>query len=101
MHVHAQVGITIFASDRTIKEGDTVKRTGQVIDVPVGPEMLGRVVDALGNPSTCFKIATPSKIACLRQVCSRRQGPSQDYRAQTYDPQGARCTAPTIRKSGG
>lgn len=46
-----QVGVTIFASDRTIKEGDTVKRTGQVIDVPVGPELLGRVVDALGNPS--------------------------------------------------
>jgi len=44
------VGITIFASDRSIKEGDTVKRTGQVIDVPVGPELLGRVVDALGNP---------------------------------------------------
>jgi len=44
------VGVTIFASDRTIKEGDTVKRTGQVIDVPVGPELLGRVVDALGNP---------------------------------------------------
>lgn len=44
------VGITVFASDRTIKEGDTVKRTGQVIDVPVGPELLGRVVDALGNP---------------------------------------------------
>jgi F0F1-type ATP synthase alpha subunit len=45
------VGVTIFASDRSIKEGDTVKRTGQIIDVPVGPELLGRVVDALGNPS--------------------------------------------------
>lgn len=44
------VGITIFGNDRLIKEGDTVKRTGSIVDVPVGPEMLGRVVDALGNP---------------------------------------------------
>ncbi|WVQ81242.1 ATP synthase subunit alpha, mitochondrial [Cryptococcus sp. DSM 104549] len=44
------VGVTIFGNDRLIKEGDTVKRTGQIVDVPVGPELLGRVVDALGNP---------------------------------------------------
>lgn len=44
------VGVTIFGNDRLIKEGDTVKRTGQIVDVPVGPGMLGRVVDALGNP---------------------------------------------------
>lgn len=44
------VGVTIFGSDRLIKEGDTVKRTGQIVDVPVGPGLLGRVVDALGNP---------------------------------------------------
>jgi|TARA_R110000751_G_scaffold54468_1_gene117193 F-type H+-transporting ATPase subunit alpha len=44
------VGIVIFGSDRTIKEGDLVKRTGSIVDVPVGKEMLGRVVDALGNP---------------------------------------------------
>ena len=44
------VGVTIFGSDRLIKEGDSVKRTGQIVDVPVGPELLGRVVDALGNP---------------------------------------------------
>ncbi|OKH88640.1 F0F1 ATP synthase subunit alpha [Thalassospira sp. TSL5-1] len=44
------VGIVIFGSDRTIKEGDQVKRTGAIVDVPVGKEMLGRVVDALGNP---------------------------------------------------
>jgi F-type H+/Na+-transporting ATPase subunit alpha len=44
------VGIVIFGSDRDIKEGDTVKRTGAIVDVPVGPELLGRVVDALGNP---------------------------------------------------
>ncbi|CAL1714835.1 unnamed protein product [Somion occarium] len=44
------VGVSIFGNDRAIKEGDTVKRTGQIVDVPVGPELLGRVVDALGNP---------------------------------------------------
>ncbi|MBW6423901.1 F0F1 ATP synthase subunit alpha [Rhizobium sp. XQZ8] len=44
------VGVVIFGSDRGIKEGDTVKRTGAIVDVPVGPELLGRVVDALGNP---------------------------------------------------
>ncbi len=44
------VGVVIFGDDRTIKEGDTVKRTGDIVDVPVGKELLGRVVDALGNP---------------------------------------------------
>jgi F-type H+-transporting ATPase subunit alpha len=44
------VGIVIFGSDRDIKEGQTVKRTSAIVDVPVGKEMLGRVVDALGNP---------------------------------------------------
>jgi F-type H+-transporting ATPase subunit alpha len=44
------VGIVIFGDDRYIKEGDTVKRTGTIVDVPVGKALLGRVVDALGNP---------------------------------------------------
>jgi len=44
------VGIVIFGSDREIKEGQTVKRTRAIVDVPVGKELLGRVVDALGNP---------------------------------------------------
>ena len=44
------VGVVIFGSDRDIKEGDTVKRTGTIVDVPVGKELLGRVVDGLGNP---------------------------------------------------
>ncbi|MGJ8533452.1 MAG: F0F1 ATP synthase subunit alpha [Alphaproteobacteria bacterium] len=44
------VGIVIFGSDRDIKEGDTVKRTGAIVDVPVGKGLLGRVVDPLGNP---------------------------------------------------
>ena len=44
------VGVVIFGSDREIREGDTVKRTGDIVSVPVGKELLGRVVDALGNP---------------------------------------------------
>ena len=44
------VGVVLFGSDRTIREGDTVKRTGNIVSVGVGKEMLGRVVDALGNP---------------------------------------------------
>ena len=44
------VGVVIFGNDRTIKEGDTVKRTRAIVDVPVGKALLGRVVDALGNP---------------------------------------------------
>jgi len=44
------VGVVIFGSDRNIKEGDTVKRTGTIVDVPVGKGLLGRVVDPLGNP---------------------------------------------------
>jgi len=44
------VGVVIFGSDSEIKEGDSVKRTGTIVDVPVGKGLLGRVVDALGNP---------------------------------------------------
>ncbi len=44
------VGVVIFGSDATIKEGDTVKRTGSIVEVPVGKGLLGRVVDPLGNP---------------------------------------------------
>jgi F-type H+-transporting ATPase subunit alpha len=44
------VGVVIFGNDREIKEGQTVKRTGAIVDVPIGKGLLGRVVDALGNP---------------------------------------------------
>ncbi len=44
------VGVVIFGDDRDIKEGDTVKRTGTIVDAPVGKGLLGRVVDGLGNP---------------------------------------------------
>lgn len=43
------VGIVVF-SNESVKEGDVVKRTGSIVDVPIGMEMLGRVLDALGNP---------------------------------------------------
>ena len=44
------VGVVIFGDDRNIKEGDTIKRTNAIVDVPVGKELLGRVVDGLGTP---------------------------------------------------
>jgi vacuolar-type H+-ATPase subunit B/Vma2 len=44
------VGVVVFGNDRAIKEGDTVKRTGAIIDIAVGDGMLGRVVDGLGDP---------------------------------------------------
>jgi F-type H+-transporting ATPase subunit alpha len=44
------VGIVVFGNDRDIKEGDTVKRTGAIVEIPVGKELLGRVIDPLGNP---------------------------------------------------
>ena len=43
------VGVVVFGNDKLIKEGDVVKRTGAIVDVPIGEELLGRVVDALGN----------------------------------------------------
>jgi F0F1-type ATP synthase alpha subunit len=52
----SNVGVVIFGNDREILEGDTVKRTGAIVDVPVGPELLGRVVDGLG---THFKLFCP------------------------------------------
>ncbi len=44
------VGVVVFGSDRSIKEGDIVRRTGEIVEVPTGKELLGRVVDGLGNP---------------------------------------------------
>src|ERR1700689_2187616 len=44
------VGVVVFGDDRTIREGDTVSRTGRIVDVPVGKSLLGRVVDGLGQP---------------------------------------------------
>ena len=44
------VGVVVLGNDRDIQEGDIVKRTGAIVDVPVGDSLLGRVIDALGNP---------------------------------------------------
>ena len=57
------VGVVIFGEDRGIKEGDTVKRTGAIVEVPVGKALLGRVVDALGNPID-GKVRSRRTVAC-------------------------------------
>ena len=63
------VGIVIFGNDREIKEGQTVKRTGAIVDVPIGKGLLGRVVDALGNP-----IDGKGPIKADKACARRRQG---------------------------
>ena len=68
---HDNVGVVLFGSDRGISEGDTVKRTGQIVSVGVGKEMLGRVVDALGNP---IDGKGPIKTAETRQVDVKAPG---------------------------
>ena len=69
------VGIVIFGYDRDIKEGDTVKRTGTIVDVPVGKGLLGRVVDGLGNP-------IDGKGRLLRRAPPRRSQGAGHYPAQ-------------------
>lgn len=44
------VGVVVLGNDREIQEGDVVKRTGAIVNVPIGDDLLGRVLDALGNP---------------------------------------------------
>jgi F-type H+-transporting ATPase subunit alpha len=88
------VGIVIFGDDRSIKEGDTVKRTGAIVEVPVGKGLLGRVVDALGNP-----IDGKGPDQGRRPQARRRQGaghhPAQvGARADGDRPQGHRRTDP-------
>ncbi|GMI62644.1 hypothetical protein ScalyP_jg3064 [Parmales sp. scaly parma] len=61
----SNVGVVIFGDDRDILEGDTVKRTGAIVDVPVGPELLGRVVDGLGMPID----GGASLDKCKRSLC--------------------------------
>src|SRR5690348_15845458 len=59
------VGVVIFGSDADISEGSTVKRTGTIVDVPIGKALLGRVVDALGNP---IDVKGPIETTVLRRV---------------------------------
>ena len=69
------VGVVVFGNDKLIKEGDVVKRTGAIVDVPVGINMLGRVVDALGNaidgkvsPIMCAQaVAGTASFLCVRE----------------------------------
>ena len=63
------VGIVIFGNDREIKEGQTVKRTGAIVEVPVGKGLLGRVVDPLGEP-----IDGKGPIKADHKRARRRQG---------------------------
>jgi F-type H+-transporting ATPase subunit alpha len=65
------VGVVVFGNDKLIKEGDVVKRTGAIVDVPVGDELLGRVVDALGNP---IDGAGPIKSASRQRVGVKAPG---------------------------
>ena len=60
------VGVVVFGNDKLIKEGDVVKRTGAIVDVPVGRGILGRVVDALGNPidGKVYLLSIPPLFAC-------------------------------------
>src|ERR1043165_6606796 len=81
------VGVVIFGEDRGIKEGDTVKRTGAIVEVPVGKALLGRVVDPLGNP-----IDGKGEIKCAAE--RRRAPPRRRQGARHHSAQiGARTGA--------
>ena len=73
------VGVVVFGDDSHIREGDTVKRTNAIVDVPVGRGLLGRVVDALGEPILMMRppispgstrISTETRLPMLRRSCS-------------------------------
>src|SRR5579862_8672444 len=75
------VGVVIFGDDSGIKEGDTVKRTNAIVEVPVGPELLGRVVDALGNPIDGKGPINATKTAPIERVA-----PGVIYRKSVSQP---------------
>ncbi len=75
------VGVVIFGDDRTIKEGALVKRTETIVDVPVGPELLGRVVDALGNP-----IDGKGPIKTKERSRVESKAPGIVYRKSVHEP---------------
>ena len=84
----------IFGDDRSIKEGDTVKRTGAIVEVPVGKGLLGRVVDALGNPID-GKGPIKSDTSDARRRQGARHHPAQvGARADGDRPQGHRRADP-------
>ncbi|MBN8544061.1 MAG: F0F1 ATP synthase subunit alpha [Alphaproteobacteria bacterium] len=75
------VGVVIFGNDKAVKEGDSVKRTGTIVDVPVGEEMLGRVVDALGNP-----IDGKGPINAKKRSRVELKAPGIVYRKSVHEP---------------
>ena len=87
------VGIVIFGNDREIKEGETVKRTGAIVDVPVGKGLLGRVVDALGNPID-GKGPIPGERKPRRRQGARHHSAQIGARADADRPQGDRRADP-------
>ncbi len=88
------VGIVIFGADREIKEGQTVKRTGAIVDVPVGKELLGRVVDALGNPIDGKGPINADPPRPRRREGARHHSAQVGQRADGDRPQGDRRDDP-------
>ncbi|CTQ48193.1 F0F1 ATP synthase subunit alpha [Jannaschia donghaensis] len=75
------VGCVIFGTDRDIKEGDTVKRTNSIVSVPVGDELLGRVVDGLGNP-----IDGKGPIGATKTALAEQKAPGIIPRKSVHEP---------------
>ena len=75
------VGVVIFGSDQGVKEGDIVKRTGDIVDVPVGRGLLGRVVDALGNP-----IDGKGPLKDVKRTRVEVKAPGIVYRKSVHEP---------------
>jgi F-type H+-transporting ATPase subunit alpha len=75
------VGCVIFGTDRDIKEGDTVKRTNSIVSVPVGDELLGRVVDGLGNP-----IDGKGPIGTTKTALAEQKAPGIIPRKSVHEP---------------
>src|SRR5208282_1850192 len=75
------VGVVIFGSDQGVKEGDIVKRTGDIVDVPVGKGLLGRVVDALGNP-----IDGKGPLKDVKRTRVEVKAPGIVYRKSVHEP---------------
>ena len=88
------VGVVIFGDDKMIREGDTVQRTGAIVDVPVGDMLLGRVVDALGNPIDGKGPIVSSERAPRRGEGARHHSSQVGARADADRAQGDRRADP-------
>jgi F-type H+/Na+-transporting ATPase subunit alpha len=78
---HDTVGVVLFGDDRDVREGETVRRTDTIVDVPVGKALLGRVVDALGNP-----IDGKGAIATTERSRVEVKAPGIVYRKSVHEP---------------